>query len=352
VRPYGAGKYNTFKSWAERPGYTIKDPVSDSPEFGLKRHEDDEGHRLEEWRRNVGARVALDLTPAPSGVSSPAGLIVLSWNLWIGRGKLSTVVRRILNGDYASLGADPSLPLIVMVQEAYRSDATVPALQRGRVGRVLVAGLREQEDIVETARALGLNLRYAPSMRNGPTASDRGNAVLSTLPLDDALAIELPLVLQRRVAVTASVTTAGAKLRLISAHLDPRGVPGHRWLGATGRAQQARYLLEQLPDDTAVLGADLNLGRGRYEPAWRLLEASGFGFGVPPSVPAWRHTFHALPRLVLDYILVRDRSGVVVAARVHRLDEHPDDRGARVFGSDHHPLLARIDLEPLPENSR
>jgi hypothetical protein len=32
---------------------------------------------------------------------------------------------------------------------------------------------------------------------------------------------------------------------------------------------------------------------------------------------------------------------------VHRLDEHPRDRGARVFGSDHHPLLARIDLHPI-----
>jgi endonuclease/exonuclease/phosphatase family metal-dependent hydrolase len=189
-------------------------------------------------------------------------------------------------------------------------------------------------------------------MRNGPTSSDRGNAVLSTLPLQKAHAIELPLVLQRRVAVTASVDMGRTQLRLISAHLDPRGAPGHRWLGAAGRALQARHLLEQVPDDTAVLGADLNLGRGRYEPAWRLFKGAGFTFGVPATVPAWRHTFHALPRLVLDYILVRDRGGAIVAARVHRIDEHPEDRGARVFGSDHHPLLARIDLEPQPENSR
>ena len=169
---------------------------------------------------------------------------------------------------------------------------------------------------------------------------------------EDARAIELPLVLQRRVAVTASVLVGQTPLGLVSAHLDPRGVPGHRWLGASGRAHQARHLLGQVQDDTAVLGADLNLGRGRYEPAWRLFKGAGFTFGVPPTVPAWRHTFHALPRLVLDYILVRNRSGVIVAARVHRLDEHPEDRGARVFGSDHHPLLARIDLEPQPENSR
>jgi hypothetical protein len=29
---------------------------------------------------------------------------------------------------------------------------------------------------------------------------------------------------------------------------------------------------------------------------------------------------------------------------VQRLDEHPQDRGPRVFGSDHHPLVARLDL--------
>jgi endonuclease/exonuclease/phosphatase family metal-dependent hydrolase len=351
MRQHGAGKYNTLDSWVGKAGNTIKDPVTDSAEFGLTRHEDDDRHRLEEWRCNVGAAVALDLTSPPSDRSLPRSLIVLSWNLWIGRGRLSAVVTRIRNGDYVTLGADPSLPLVIMVQEAYRSDASVPALQEGRVGRVLVAGLREQEDIVETARALGLNLRYAPSMRNGPTSSDRGNAVLATLPLRDAHAIELPLVLQRRVAVTASVSLGNTRLRLISAHLDPRGPPGHRWLGATGREQQARHLLGKVQDDTAVLGADLNLGRGRYEAAWRLLKGAGFTFGVPPTIPAWRHTFHALPRLVLDYILVRNRSGGVVAAGVHRLDEHPEDRGARVFGSDHHPLLARIDLEPQPENS-
>jgi endonuclease/exonuclease/phosphatase family metal-dependent hydrolase len=118
-------------------------------------------------------------------------------------------------------------------------------------------------------------------------------------------------------------------------------------LGATGRAAQTRHLLASIPEDTVILGADLNLGRGRYEPAWKLLGQAGFTLGVPPAAPAWRHTFHALPRLVLDYLLVRDRGGIIAQARVHRLDEHPRDRGPRVFGSDHHPLLARIELSPI-----
>jgi endonuclease/exonuclease/phosphatase family metal-dependent hydrolase len=312
--------------------------------FSLIRFHEDEQLKLEGWRRNVGAPVALDLASAAASPPDDRILVVLSWNVWIGRGRLREVISRIRDGDYAPLGAMPNSHLAVLVQEACRSDASIPPAPAGPAGRILIAQLGPAEDIVETARALGLSLRYAPSMRNGALPSDRGNAILSTLPLEDAHAVELPLVLQRRVAVSAAVLFAGRRLRLVSAHLDPRGPPGHRWLGAAGREIQARHLVASLPDDLVVLGADLNLGRGRYERAWRLLGEAGFTFGVPPSVPSWRHTFHALPRLVLDYLLVRDRGGGIREARVHRLDEHPQDRGPRVFGSDHHPLLARIEF--------
>ena len=318
-------------------------------DFRLIPHHDDERLRLERWRRNVGTPIALDLVrPTAASEAAPHRcLVVLSWNVWIGRGRLGEVISRIREGDFADQGAPPNSPLVVLIQEAYRSDSSVPPISAGRAGRVLVAQLKAQEDVVEAAHALGLNLRYAPSMRNGAQQSDRGNAILASLPLEDAHATELPLVLQRRVAVSAAIALGGHRVRLVSAHLDPRGPPGHRWLGATGRAVQTRHLLTSIPDDTVILGADLNLGRGRYEPAWRLLGEAGFTSGVPPSTPAWRHTFHALPRLVLDYLLVRDRAGVIDQAQVHRLDEHPRDRGPRVFGSDHHPLLARIELSPI-----
>ena len=313
-------------------------------QFTLIRHAPDQRLALEGWRQNVGAPVALDLAGPSTG--EPQSLVVLSWNVWIGRGKLQAVISRIRQGEFAGLGAAPDLPLLVLLQEAYRGDPTLPAAGSGPAGRVLTAQLGPQEDVVDTARALGLNLRYAPSMRNGTFPSDRGNAILSTLPLLDSHAIELPLVLQRRVAVSSELSFGSRRLRVVSAHLDPRGPPGHRWLGAAGRERQARHLITSIPDGTVVLGADLNLGRGRYEKAWRALTNAGYTFGVPPSTPSWRHTFHALPRLVLDYLLVRDGPGLIRQARVHRLDEHPQDRGARVFGSDHHPLLARIDFHP------
>lgn len=312
-------------------------------------HGGESAPRLQPWRENVGAPVALDLAPAlapADDTSADAGagvLVVLSWNVWAGRGRLREVIERARQGGWATAGASPGAPLVVLVQEASRADSSVPERSNGRTGREPIAG-HPRDDVVETAHALGLNLRYAPSMRNGTGRSDRGNAILSTLPLEDARGWELPLVLQRRVALAATLTAGRHRLLVVSAHLDPRGPPGRRWLGAAGRALQAHHLLPALEPDPVVLGADLNLARGRSERAWRLIEEAGFRFGVPPTEPAWRHTFHAFPRLVLDYILIRDRAGAVVGARIHRLDEDPRDRGSTVFGSDHHPLLARLEL--------
>ncbi|MEO6057816.1 MAG: endonuclease/exonuclease/phosphatase family protein [Gemmatimonadales bacterium] len=296
--------------------------------------------RLDAWRANVGAPIALDLAGPPA--VAVAGIAVVSWNCWIGRGRLDQVIARVRETT--------GMPVVALVQEAYRADDSVPARAAGRVGRRAAGGIaprkRTRADIVETAHALGLNLRYVPSMRNGVGRSDRGNAVLSDLPLADPVAVELPLVLQRRVPVVATLTLAGGPMHVVSAHLDPRGPPGYAWLGVAGRATQTEYLLGRVAGDLVVLGADLNLGRGRRELTWGLLQDAGFATGVPPVTPPWRHTFHALPRLVLDYILVRDRAGRIAHAEVERLDEHPRDRGPTVFGSDHHPLLARVELHP------
>ncbi len=295
--------------------------------------------RLEAWRANVGPPVALDAARS-QGVPATDRLAVLSWNLWIGRGQLPEVIAEARRRSRA--------PLVVLLQEAFRSGDTVPARPAGRASRRAAGGFppraHPRADIVETAERLGLNLRYVASMRNGTYLSDRGNAILSDLPIADAHAFELPLVLQRRVALVATIRLASGPLQVVSAHLDPRGPPGGEWLGGAGRARQTSYLLEHLPAGPLVLGADLNLSRGRRERSWRLLAEAGFATGVPPAHPRWRHTFHALPRLVLDYLLVRDADARLTQAHVERLDEHPQDRGPTVFGSDHHPLLAELAL--------
>lgn len=329
-------------SFAEAPIRTTFEPVPVAPSnpIGVTPWRGTGGRdALEAWRANVGEPVSVDHGP-PASRTPVTELVVISWNLWIGRGRLAEVVARVRGATDA--------PIVVLAQEAYRSDATVPARPSGRVARRAAGGFppraRPRADIAELAEAIGLNLRYVPSMRNGTGQSDRGNAILSDLPLSHAWAFELPLVLQRRVPLAATLLLAGGPVHVVSAHLDPRGPPGHAWLGVAGRAVQTTYLLEQFGGDVAILGADLNLGRGRRERSWRLLHEAGFLAGIPAVWPSWRHTFHALPRLVLDYVLVRDRLGRVSGARVERLDEHPQDRGATVFGSDHHPLMAHVRL--------
>jgi endonuclease/exonuclease/phosphatase family metal-dependent hydrolase len=301
--------------------------------------------RLAGWRRNVGGPVSLDLARQDESQRAAAstGLAVLSWNVWMGRGRLLEVAGRLRSGD---LGLPADLAPVLLVQEAFRQDDSVPERSNGFAARELVTRLRPRQDVVEVARRLEWNLRYVPSMRNGAERSDRGNAILTPLPLGEGDGVELPFALQRRVAVGATATVGGRPLRLVSVHLDPRGPVGYKWLGAAARGAQMAHLLAGLEDSTVILGADLNLGRGRAERAWRLLVEHGFEHGVPAVTPAWRHTYHSLPRLVIDYLLVRNRAGAARSAVVRRVDEDPRDRGPNVFGSDHHPLLARIDLAP------
>jgi endonuclease/exonuclease/phosphatase family metal-dependent hydrolase len=291
----------------------------------------------------VGDAVALDLVPPEEAerAASLTSFVLVSWNVWVGRGRLLELVERLAAGEW---GVPAGMPVVLLIQEALRRDNSVPEHSNGFAPRDLFTRVRPRQDIAEVTRRLGWNLRYVPSMRNGAERSDRGNAILTPLPLGPATAIELPLVWQRRVAVGAVVTIAGRPIRLLSAHLDPRGPAGYKWLGAAGRGLQTAHLLADVEDPTVILGADLNLGRGRAERAWRLLAEGGFEPGVPPVPRTWRHTYHALPRLVLDYVLVRNQARAIRSASVRRVDENPSDRGPDVFGSDHHPLLARIDL--------
>jgi endonuclease/exonuclease/phosphatase family metal-dependent hydrolase len=353
--------------------------------------------RLRGWRHNAGGPVALD---APAPPDPGRVLAVLSWNVWIGRGRLREVLARFRDGGFARMGAPADAALVVLLQEAYREDGSIPANGSAWAPRDPPRDFRPQEDVVDVARELGLSLRYAPSMRNGTHRSDRGNAVLASVPIEDALAFELPFVIQRRVAVAAVVSVPGRsgplRMRVASAHLDPWGALGWDWTGAAGRAVQARALLDGLarldgedletagdavaaPEDrgsgtaaedrdagraatghpvrATVLGADLNTTRGRREPAYRLLTDAGFTVGLPHREPHWGHTYHMVPRLPIDHLLMRregaaapaaaSRAGAaprIARAAVHRLNENPRDAGPTVFGSDHHPLLGTLDL--------
>jgi endonuclease/exonuclease/phosphatase family metal-dependent hydrolase len=281
---------------------------------------------------------------------------VLSWNVAIGAGRLDEVLDRLRNGEFgAEYVPAPGRPLVILAQEAYRCDASIPA-DGGRFhgGRAPVARCH---DIAEVAVEHGLSLRYWPSMRNGLHPSDRGNAVLATAALAGAEAIELPHVRQRRVAVAAHLA-ALPELAFVSAHLDVGGQP--RPAGASrnavvgrfggGRAHQALGLARRLEDRQAtVLGADLNAPFGSRDPAVAGLLRKGFRPAA--RLGRWRHTFHGPVRLPLDHVLWRSPAGLIREVTVRRLDESARDRRARVFGSDHHPLLALVELAPAKRSS-
>lgn len=328
-------------------GHDPSHPVASACTVRLEPDRHDALHpELDEWRANVGAPVALDM--APPAAARLDRIDVLCWNVAIGLGRLDAVLGRLRTEAFGGVGTTPERPLVILLQEAYRSDESVP----DTAGSLHHGGHRGQElgraDVVAVARQHGLSVRYSPSMRNGGHPSDRGNAVLSTAHLEDARACLLPYVRQRRVAVSARIA-GHDDVTFVSAHLDTHGQPKRRvprrFRG--GRIVQAAALASALdefaPADSAlVLGADLNTFFGMSDPAIRTLIAAG----MHPArrVGTWRHTFHTPFRLLLDHVLYRAPAGRISSVDVVRLDESPGDRSRGVFGSDHHPLLARIAL--------
>jgi endonuclease/exonuclease/phosphatase family metal-dependent hydrolase len=306
---------------------------------------------LAAWCENVGPPV---LT-APADTTPPAidSLLVVTWNVRVGGGDLLALVEDLRAGRLTGAPADH---FVLLLQEAHRAGPAVPVAANGRgLARRIAPGppAGERLDVVEVARRLELGLFYVPSMRNGASPDeppeDRGNAILSTLPLADPHAIELPFEVQRRVAAVArvaGVTSDGQPwtLRVATAHLDHRS-PWTRILDTfgAGRARQARGLMRALaPDRPTILGADLNTwAPGPLERALPVLEQHFSETPRDQRLPT--HTAaRVLPIGRLDHLLFRlgDRQH----ARVRRIDHR--------YGSDHYPLLGWVRFSAGPGGPR
>jgi endonuclease/exonuclease/phosphatase family metal-dependent hydrolase len=290
-------------------------------------------HVLSRWGRSVGPPMVAETgTGAACEVDR---LVVVSWNVNVGAGD----VARLLAGVRQRTG--PDVPVVLLLQEAYRSGADVPAaLDAGAAFPARIRGVRRdgrRDEIRTLAAALDLHAYYVPSMRNGsPLVSDedRGNAILSTLPLDDLLAVELPFERQLRVAVAATVRgrTRGGEpwqLRVVSAHLDNLAGARRLWVAGSelARTRQARGLLGALDDDApTILGADLNTLFGFTDRAY-LETARAF---PDTRVTDRRTTFRGLLRL--DHLFFRLDAGW--SATFHRAESS--------YGSDHYPLVGTV----------
>lgn len=302
---------------------------------------------LANWHGNIGKPVALDLAPPAPPVIT--GIDVLCWNVAIGKGHLDELISRLHSNEMGCIGTDPQRPLVLLLQEAYRADPTVPEhpIDHFHGGHVPVGTRR---DIVDFAAEHKLSLRYAPSMRNGHHRSDRGNAILSTVEIGGGRAFVLPYIQQRRVVV--KIELEGLPwLTFVCAHLDTAGrLPGTRLSPFAGRAAQSSEMIRRLNDmngpQNFILGADLNTAVGTRDPAFRVFLKAGLIRASGSELI--RHTFHGPRplRLLLDHLLYRSPDKRIDRCEVIRLDEVPGDNRRAIFGSDHHPLLARLTLAP------
>ena len=276
-------------------------------------------------------------------------LAIVSWNIHEGGGDADELIRRLRLGEFT--GGEPIDQFVILLQETTRRDTSVPRhIPHGYPApRPITLGRDSKHADVGRLADEGFSVLYAPSMRNGEPArghgdqraEDRGNAILSTLPLLEPRLVELPLERQRRVVVAAAVegrTSRGAawRLDLVNVHLDTAIALLHGG-PFNARRRQATALLAALgvsgahadSDRAMVLAGDFNTWMGDDEAAVRLLTDA---FPATPGAdqgPTWRGPIgtHA----TLDHVFVR---GPVSPSHVTRLPSR--------FGSDHFPLMTVV----------
>lgn len=289
-----------------------------------------DGLTLARWRAAVGPPIVAS-APIDLDGRGVDGLTIVSWNTALGAGDVTALFQTLR-------ARHPDRAIVLLLQEAFRGGGDVPSAGGGLAFAGHLRCGSSDREIKTLARSLGLSLYYVPSMRNGgPRQSDedRGNAILSTLPLENLTAIELPFERERRVAVAAtigSVTSAGTpwQLRVGSVHLDNRVGMNKAWIGSEfARTRQARGLREALGgSDPLVLAGDFNTWFGFADAAFRET-AQAFPQTI---VTDRRRTFMGVLRL--DHVFYRLPAGWEANVR----------RGESAGGSDHYPLITTVNV--------
>jgi len=306
--------------------------------------------------RTVGDPVMVT-RPAP-GFDAPLpgdSLAVFDWNVAVGSADLLSFLREEVGVTCEGPGSRPGTRfrhVVLLLQEAHRHSDALPPADDPRLTGSPAYHPRHPDgdpDVVETAALCGLAVAYVPSGRNGPDRPgqrrvDKGNAVLSTLPLDGLAAVEAPFETERKVALVADAPLPGGRrLRFVVVHLDV--ISSFRRVllsGNQNRARQARGVLEALhslerregAEPPTIVGGDFNTWSG-YESALRLFRAAF------PDSPPWggKSTRGVFPT---DHVFFRrgadTGSGVTLPAESYR-------RLRLRYGSDHRPLFVWLRVE-------
>lgn len=303
----------------------------------------DDAGKLEQWCQAVGAPIFVQ--PAATAEAPPPleELVVVTWNAHLAEGRLVDLIADLRAGAFTS--GRPVKHFVLLLQELYRGGSDVPPFMPG--ARTAFAILPRNPDATDARRyaaSLGLSVLYVPSMRNGAELlEDRGNAIISTEPLLDPLALELPLERQRRVAISTAIHVAiddqPTRLELFNAHLEPLSSPRSLWIFRNPRGPQARAILDLLKTPRfdngevsvgTVLGGDFNIvQRGVDEEAYQQARAWSTSLASENQ-----RTTHTMGRI--DHLFFRLDEGW--SARTERLEKR--------FGSDHYPVLGTFSYAP------
>jgi endonuclease/exonuclease/phosphatase family metal-dependent hydrolase len=321
-----------LSSWGEaQPQPTALRCLDPVPGVTRMRWTESSAAALDQWCASVGPPV---LMSAPAGPAEVNRLVIVSWNVHVGGGRVKDLVETLWKDepDHRRTG------MVLLLQEVFRAGQDVPESwpQDLRVPAAIRPSPRSS-DVTGLARQLGMAVAYVPSMRNGPGISesdreDRGNAILSTEPLSDARAIELPFGKQRRVALAATITPRGSAippLRVIVSHFDT----------STDRVAQAEALgrrITELGGMPVVLGGDFNSRKGLEDPS---VQAIGRRLPMEPcgtgKTSRWPLRLDVLAFFVgrLDFIL-----STLGSANLKRECQTMADP----WGSDHLPLVLTV----------
>lgn len=311
---------------------------------------------LETWCVHVGPPA---WSPQPERPGAPLEaadtLLVVSWNTNGGSGDVVDFLDRTI-GHRCADPAAPSPAFVLLLQEALRRSARIPdtpsddgvALALSEIPRAT-----ERLSVDEIAARCGLSLLYVPSARNGAEPrdglrEDRGNAILSTLPLSDPWAIELPFEGSRRVAVSASVPGPyGRRLRVGSVHFHTVPKPWRLLTTANGsRVREALALVDatrRLDGEVTpvapptVLGGDFNTWSSSATALRRIRDHF-----VDSPDPLEEPTRGPFPT---DHLFFRRGDGTtggidLVPGSYLRLDDE--------FNSDHYPIRALLVYRSYP----
>lgn len=286
------------------------------------------------YRRTVGPAITYAPVPTRSG-DKTGRLIVVNWNVHVGHGDIQGLIDKISRTERSNGFGKPEF--ILLLQESFRHSADIPDSTGFKVPR-RIAPPDAALDIQDVASKLGWWMYYAPSMRNGngfgERAEDRGNAILSSLPLEDVTAVELPFVVQRRVALIATVTDMQkqARLRVAVTHFDTRAPMLDGWIfgGPSARTRQAKEFVSALKNTAAdslplIVGGDLNAFIGSKSVIETMSQ-------IAPHTDCGNQPTHALGSL--DHVF----------ASIPTAWPGQCVRGESTFGSDHYPLVLTLNV--------